>query len=200
MLSASGMRAAALSPSSQKPLTAANPPGILRSKPCQLPLLREHNGHAALAGSQALPSAKPHLSSKPSLPSSRIITRAADDAQQLDPLESAVAKITGPKIATATVTLGYVLLWYAMNIGFNLLNKSIFKYFPFPWTVSTVHVVVGLIYCVAVYAMGFKGASFGRKRAHPAEHHPVLAEALPYASCPPTNVAVLYLVVDHVIA
>jgi hypothetical protein len=49
-----------------------------------------------------------------------------------------------------------------MNIGFNLLNKSIFKYFPFPWTVSTVHVVIGLIYCVAVYALGFKGASFGR--------------------------------------
>lgn len=49
-----------------------------------------------------------------------------------------------------------------MNIGFNLLNKSIFKYFPYPWTVSTVHVIVGLIYCVGVYALGFKGASFGR--------------------------------------
>jgi len=51
---------------------------------------------------------------------------------------------------------------YALNIGFNLLNKSIFKYFPFPWTVSTVHVVVGLIYCVGMYALGFKKASFGR--------------------------------------
>lgn len=51
---------------------------------------------------------------------------------------------------------------YALNIGFNLLNKTIFKYFPFPYTVSTVHVVVGLIYCVFVYAIGLKKASFGR--------------------------------------
>ena len=53
---------------------------------------------------------------------------------------------------------------YALNIGFNLLNKSIFKYFPFPYTVSTVHVVVGLAYCVLVYALGFKSLSFGRVR------------------------------------
>lgn len=52
-----------------------------------------------------------------------------------------------------------------MNIGFNLLNKSIFKYFPFPWTVSTVHVIVGLVYCVGMYALGFKDASFGRVSA-----------------------------------
>jgi Triose-phosphate Transporter family len=51
---------------------------------------------------------------------------------------------------------------YALNIGFNLLNKTIFKYFPFPWTVSTVHVVVGLAYCALMYVLGFKGASFGR--------------------------------------
>lgn len=51
---------------------------------------------------------------------------------------------------------------YALNIAFNLLNKSIFKYFPFPWTVSTVHVVVGLAYCCLMYAIGLKGASFGR--------------------------------------
>uniref|UniRef100_A0A7S3VK10 Sugar phosphate transporter domain-containing protein n=2 Tax=Eukaryota TaxID=2759 RepID=A0A7S3VK10_DUNTE len=159
MLSASGMRAAALpGPSSQK-LTAAATNPALRSlnaqpKPSQLPLLREHNH---LLGRPSSP-----VATKPSLPS-RVIVRAAEDAQpQLDPLESAVAKVTGPKIATVTVTLGYVVLWYALNIGFNLLNKSIFKYFPFPWTVSTVHVVVGLIYCVAVYAMGFKSASFGR--------------------------------------
>ncbi len=53
---------------------------------------------------------------------------------------------------------------YALNVGFNLLNKSIFKYFPYPWTVSTVHVVVGLIYCVAMYIVGLKDASFGRVR------------------------------------
>ena len=49
-----------------------------------------------------------------------------------------------------------------MNVFFNLQNKTIFNYFPFPWTVSAVHVVVGLIYCVIAYAVGAKKASFGR--------------------------------------
>lgn len=51
---------------------------------------------------------------------------------------------------------------YALNVWFNLLNKSIFKYFPFPYTVSTVHVVVGTAYCALVYVMGLKSWSFGR--------------------------------------
>lgn len=76
---------------------------------------------------------------------------------------SAVAKVVGAQAAPSVVTVTFVLLWYALNVGFNLLNKTIFGYFPFPWTVSAVHVVVGLAYCVAAYALGFKKASFGRK-------------------------------------
>jgi hypothetical protein len=49
-------------------------------------------------------------------------------------------------------------------VWFNLLNKSIFKYFPFPYTVSTVHVIVGTAYCALVYIMGLKKWSFGRVR------------------------------------
>ncbi|GAX83747.1 hypothetical protein CEUSTIGMA_g11172.t1 [Chlamydomonas eustigma] len=96
-------------------------------------------------------------------PRQRVAVRAAaDEAKELDPLETFVSKITGPKLAPTVVTIGYILVWYALNIGFNLLNKSIFKYFAYPWTVSTVHVVVGLIYCVFMYVLGFKDASFGR--------------------------------------
>jgi len=51
---------------------------------------------------------------------------------------------------------------YALNVWFNLLNKSIFKYFPFPYTVSTVHVIVGTAYCALVYVLGLKSWSFGR--------------------------------------
>jgi hypothetical protein len=54
-------------------------------------------------------------------------------------------------------------------VYFNLLNKSIFKYFPFPYTVSTVHVVVGTAYCAATYFLGLKSWSFGRVR--PARGH-----------------------------
>jgi len=59
-------------------------------------------------------------------------------------------------------TLGFILFWYALNIGFNINNKALFNQFPFPWTVSTVHVIVGSIYCAVLYAFGFKDASFGR--------------------------------------
>ena len=64
-------------------------------------------------------------------------------------------------VLTPADTVGNAIR-YALNIGFNLLNKTIFKYFPYPWTVSTIHVVVGLAYCVFMYVIGAKSASFGR--------------------------------------
>eukprot|EP00878_Enallax_costatus_P001378 GHUV01001528.1.p1 GENE.GHUV01001528.1~~GHUV01001528.1.p1 ORF type:complete len:401 (+),score=111.93 GHUV01001528.1:253-1455(+) len=82
--------------------------------------------------------------------------------RELDGLETAVSKVVGVKAAPAVVTLGFITLWYALNVYFNLLNKSIFKYFPFPYTVSTVHVIVGTAYCALMYVLGFKKASFGR--------------------------------------
>mmetsp|Transcript_15489 Transcript_15489/g.29835 ORF Transcript_15489/g.29835 Transcript_15489/m.29835 type:complete len:402 (-) Transcript_15489:57-1262(-) len=60
------------------------------------------------------------------------------------------------------VTGGFIALWYGVNVAFNLTNKSLFKHFPYPWTVSTVHVLVGTIYCAATYFLGAKSASFGR--------------------------------------
>lgn len=103
-------------------------------------------------------------SAAPSLSRFRLAPRASasEPVKELDPLEKAASAIVGPKNAPAVVTLGYVTLWYGLNIGFNLTNKSVFKYFPFPWTVSTVHVVVGLAYCILVYLLGLKSWSFGR--------------------------------------
>lgn len=45
---------------------------------------------------------------------------------------------------------------------FNLLNKSILQHFPFPYTVSVVHVAVGTAYCTLTYLLGLKSWSFGR--------------------------------------
>lgn len=45
-----------------------------------------------------------------------------------------------------------------------LQNKVIFNYFPYPWFVSTVHVVVGALYCIVAYLLGAKKASFERVR------------------------------------
>ena len=66
------------------------------------------------------------------------------------------------KAAPQLTTLLFVVMWYGLNVAFNLLNKTIFNYFPFPYTVSAVHVVVGLLYCSVAYLVGAKKASFGR--------------------------------------
>ena len=34
---------------------------------------------------------------------------------------------------------------YFLNVQFNIINKQIYNYFPFPWFVSTVHLAVGLL-------------------------------------------------------
>lgn len=80
---------------------------------------------------------------------------------------SALAKVVGVKAAPQLTTLLFVVMWYGLNVAFNLLNKSIFNYFPFPYTVSAVHVVVGLLYCSVAYLVGAKKASFGRVSMHP---------------------------------
>ena len=78
------------------------------------------------------------------------------------PARSTLAKIVGVKAAPNLTTLLFVVMWYGLNVAFNLLNKTIFNYFPFPYTVSAVHVVVGLLYCSVAYLVGAKKASFGR--------------------------------------
>eukprot|EP01025_Chloroclados_australasicus_P020347 TRINITY_DN2145_c0_g1_i1.p1 TRINITY_DN2145_c0_g1~~TRINITY_DN2145_c0_g1_i1.p1 ORF type:complete len:412 (-),score=33.91 TRINITY_DN2145_c0_g1_i1:323-1558(-) len=87
---------------------------------------------------------------------------AADSEPELDPLEKTASVVVGKKLAPAVVTLGFIALWYALNVGFNLQNKSLFNYFPYPWFVSTIHVVVGAAYCIITYAIGLKKLSFGR--------------------------------------
>jgi Tpt phosphate/phosphoenolpyruvate translocator len=92
-----------------------------------------------------------------------VIVKAAEgEAVELDPMEKNIAAVFGPKLAPVVVTVSFITMWYALNIAFNLLNKSLYKYFPFPYTVSVVHVVVGAAYCILVYAVGLKKWSFGR--------------------------------------
>jgi Tpt phosphate/phosphoenolpyruvate translocator len=78
------------------------------------------------------------------------------------PFDKAAAKMFGANLGPQVVTLLFIAVWYGLNIGFNLRNKTIFNYFPFPWTVSAIHVVVGAAYCGITYLLGFKEASFGR--------------------------------------
>ena len=73
-----------------------------------------------------------------------------------------MAKVVGAKNAPGVVTLTFIAFWYALNVAFNLQNKVIFNYFPYPWFVSTVHVVIGATYCAVLYLLGAKKASFER--------------------------------------
>ena len=38
----------------------------------------------------------------------------------------------------------YFAAWYFLNVQFNIINKTIYNYFPYPWFVSCVHLIVGL--------------------------------------------------------
>ncbi|KIZ02914.1 Triose phosphate/phosphate translocator [Monoraphidium neglectum] len=69
---------------------------------------------------------------------------------------------------------------YGLNVYFNLLNKSILQHFPFPYTVSVVHVAVGTAYCTLTYLLGLKSWSFGRAIS-PEELRKVLGPASMHA-------------------
>lgn len=45
----------------------------------------------------------------------------------------------------AAETAFYFAAWYFLNVQFNIINKTIYNYFPFPWFVSCVHLGVGLL-------------------------------------------------------
>jgi len=42
-------------------------------------------------------------------------------------------------------TFVYFAVWYLFNVRFNIINKQIYNYFPYPWFVSCIHLAVGLL-------------------------------------------------------
>ncbi|TYH53318.1 hypothetical protein ES332_D09G091900v1 [Gossypium tomentosum] len=45
-------------------------------------------------------------------------------------------------------------MWYFLNVIFNILNKKIYNYFPYPYFVSVIHLFVGVVYCLIIWAVG----------------------------------------------
>ncbi|KDO77699.1 hypothetical protein CISIN_1g013023mg [Citrus sinensis] len=45
-------------------------------------------------------------------------------------------------------------MWYFLNVIFNILNKRIYNYFPYPYFVSVIHLLVGVVYCLVSWAVG----------------------------------------------
>ncbi|KAL8507049.1 hypothetical protein ACS0TY_017797 [Phlomoides rotata] len=52
------------------------------------------------------------------------------------------------------VTGFFFFLWYFLNVIFNILNKKIYNYFPYPYFVSAVHLLVGVVYCSFSWGVG----------------------------------------------
>ncbi|KAF1889203.1 hypothetical protein Lal_00024525 [Lupinus albus] len=45
-------------------------------------------------------------------------------------------------------------MWYFLNVIFNILNKKVYNYFPYPYFVSVVHLLVGVGYCLVSWSLG----------------------------------------------
>lgn len=54
----------------------------------------------------------------------------------------------------ALVTGFFFFMWYLLNVIFNILNKKIYNYFPYPYFVSVIHLLVGVIYCAVCWTVG----------------------------------------------
>ena len=98
----------------------------------------------------ALPSPLDHQSvpfSSPALIRGFPFVRRADARRPVSPRRernrSAPSGIFANNPALETVM--YFALWYFLNVQFNIVNKQIYNYFPFPWFVSAIHLAVGLL-------------------------------------------------------
>ncbi|XP_030443404.1 triose phosphate/phosphate translocator, chloroplastic-like [Syzygium oleosum] len=54
----------------------------------------------------------------------------------------------------ALVTGIFFFMWYFLNVIFNILNKKVYNYFPYPYFVSVIHLLVGAVYCLVSWAVG----------------------------------------------
>ncbi|PIN21949.1 Glucose-6-phosphate/phosphate and phosphoenolpyruvate/phosphate antiporter [Handroanthus impetiginosus] len=54
----------------------------------------------------------------------------------------------------ALVTGFFFFTWYFLNVIFNILNKKVYNYFPYPYFVSVVHLLIGVAYCLVSWTVG----------------------------------------------
>ncbi|XP_073279449.1 triose phosphate/phosphate translocator, chloroplastic isoform X1 [Primulina huaijiensis] len=64
------------------------------------------------------------------------------------------AKVGFLKKYPALVTGFFFFMWYFLNVIFNIINKKIYNYFPYPYFVSVIHLFVGVIYCLVSWTVG----------------------------------------------
>ncbi|XP_002960623.2 triose phosphate/phosphate translocator TPT, chloroplastic [Selaginella moellendorffii] len=84
----------------------------------------------------------------------RIVASAAA-ASDADSGDAKIVEASGfAEKYPALVTGFFFFMWYFLNVIFNILNKKIYNYFPYPYFVSVVHLIVGVAYCLVSWAVG----------------------------------------------
>ncbi|GJP49411.1 hypothetical protein CLOM_g8621 [Closterium sp. NIES-68] len=148
--------------------TGAKSPAISHSRlkaPCLTPCLIKLRGHTSslaslqkrrlVVRSNALPNGFDHSGQQPAKERESTVCAAAEAGSDLVPhsggILEAIQSIPERYPAFTTATLFF--FWYFLNVIFNILNKKIYNYFPYPYFVSAVHLTVGVTYCLISWAL-----------------------------------------------
>ncbi|XP_047957616.1 triose phosphate/phosphate translocator, chloroplastic-like [Salvia hispanica] len=87
----------------------------------------------------------------------RLVKAAAADAEGHE-IELAKGFVESNKSFSekfpALVTGFFFFTWYFLNVIFNILNKKVYNYFPYPYFVSVIHLLVGVVYCLISWSLG----------------------------------------------
>eukprot|EP00168_Porphyra_purpurea_P018767 TRINITY_DN714_c0_g1_i4.p1 TRINITY_DN714_c0_g1~~TRINITY_DN714_c0_g1_i4.p1 ORF type:complete len:394 (+),score=84.31 TRINITY_DN714_c0_g1_i4:462-1643(+) len=91
------------------------------------------------------------VGSKAPLQSRRVAVTAAPASLRM----AASPGATSEEAASAQTLKVSILIgmWYLLNIGYNITNKKVLNWFPFPWFVSWAQLAFGVVYCVALWAV-----------------------------------------------
>jgi solute carrier family 35 protein E1 len=98
------------------------------------------------------------LSPKKGVFASPVCMAAAYDAEGASVPE--IVKDTGAATESfvsknpALVTGFFFFAWYFLNVIFNIMNKKLYNYFPYPYFVSAIHLGVGVAYCCISWLLG----------------------------------------------
>ncbi|KAG9140362.1 hypothetical protein Leryth_019599 [Lithospermum erythrorhizon] len=80
------------------------------------------------------------------------LSAASSPAEGSD--SAGIAKVGFLEKYPAITTGFFFFMWYFLNVIFNILNKKIYNYFPYPYFVSVIHLFVGVVYCLASWTVG----------------------------------------------
>ncbi|KAL3684335.1 hypothetical protein R1sor_002357 [Riccia sorocarpa] len=111
-------------------------------------------GKSVESGTPFAPLGNLWLQSKAEKTASVICSAAAAEGDS-ENVEVAASESNGGLLSKKSLTTGsFFFAWYFLNVIFNILNKKIYNYFPYPYFVSVVHLIVGVAYCLVCWAIG----------------------------------------------